>query len=58
MHKYFKEINETGIIIGVCSISYRTNDELNEYKQKCFKTVEIKEKEYDQLRKTLLERSD
>jgi len=55
MHKYFKEINESGIITGVCSISYKSNDELVKYKQKCYKVFEVNEKEYSKLRKMLSE---
>lgn len=53
MHKYFKEINELEEVIGVCSILYKDIKTLDEYKQQCFRTIEITEKEYSQLRKQL-----
>lgn len=57
MHKYFKELDINQNIIGVCSIAYRTIEELNDYINKCFKTIEISEKEYDQIRNKLSNKS-
>jgi 5-bromo-4-chloroindolyl phosphate hydrolysis protein len=53
MHKYFKELDTNGNIIGQCSITYKDKNYLNKYIQNCFKTIEISEKEYIQIRKQL-----
>jgi len=50
-HKYFKELNAFGNISGLCSLEYKGKKQLEEYKSKCHKAVEITEKEYDRLRK-------
>lgn len=51
MHKYFKELDMNGNIIGQCSITYRDKEYLDEYIQEYPNAVEITEKEYDQIRK-------
>lgn len=58
MHKYFKELDESENIIGLCSISYKKNEKLEEYFSKVYKAVEITEKEYDRLRKLKLQEGD
>jgi hypothetical protein len=53
MHKYFKELDINGNIVGHCSIT-GNKKYIEEYKNsKCIKVVEISEKEYDRLRKAL-----
>lgn len=53
MHKYLKELNENKEIVGICDITYKTNEEWWSYISKVFEAVEISEKEYDMLRKQL-----
>ena len=53
MHKYFKELDKSDNITGLCSISYKKNEKLWEYFSKVYKAVEITEKEYDRLRREL-----
>jgi len=53
MHKYFKELDKSDNITGLCSISYKKNEKLWEYFSKVYKAVEISEKEYDRLRKLI-----
>jgi len=53
-HKYFKELDESDNITGFCSISYKDKQYLEDHLlSKCYKVVEITEKEYDRLRKLI-----
>jgi hypothetical protein len=53
MHKYFKELDKDENVVGHCSIYYKDVKNLENYKSKCVKTVEISKKEYDKLRKPI-----
>jgi len=50
MHKYFKELDTNGNVIGQCSITYRDKEYLNKYIQECSNAIEITEKEYNLIR--------
>ena len=57
MHRYFKELNENRNIVGYCSLTYKTQEQLESYFKLCkdeFVIPEgISEKKYNQLRKML-----
>lgn len=47
--RYYKELDSQGSITGVCSSTYKKEEQMNWYKEKGIMAIEITKREYNQL---------